>query len=155
MKLNSIINLDLSQYDLPKRIVMVKGTQFHPLLDQLLHVDFLEIEKGEKIKIKLPLLLNGKPEGVKIGGILQQTRRSIMVEALPESIQPNIQVDISDMQLGDTMHLSDLTLPEGIVPVYTSDYSLVSIIAPDQIEEEGEEEEEEEETEETEEAAAE
>ncbi len=143
MKLNSIINLDLSEYDLPQKRVIIKGTQHHPLVDNMLHLDFLEIEKNEKIKIKLPLILNGKPEGVKMGGILQQTRRSIMIEALPENIHPNIQVDISEMELGDTMHVSDLTLPDGIIPIYTGDYSIASIIAPDVEEEEVEVEEEE------------
>ncbi len=125
--------------------VFVKSIQWHPVTDDIVHIDFYKLTEGKPILVDIPIKLTGEAKGVKLGGDLYQPRKRISVVALPEAIPNEIVVDISDMNIGDVLHVFDLDMPEGVEVKSTKNFTLVAILGKSQ------EEETEEETEETEE----
>jgi large subunit ribosomal protein L25 len=86
-----------------------------PVTGKLLHVDFLEVSATEKIRVTVPIVLIGEPIGVKQDkGILQHGISEIEIEAVPEKIPGHIEVDVSHLEVGDTIHVSDLKIEDGI-----------------------------------------
>ncbi len=127
--------------------VVVKSIQWHPVTDDLVHIDFYKLTEGKPITVDIPIKLTGEAKGVKLGGDLYQPRKRITVIALPDAIPNEIEVDISDMNIGDVLHVFDLDMPKGVEVKSTKNFTLVAILGKTQ-EEETEEEEELEETEE-------
>jgi large subunit ribosomal protein L25 len=111
-------------------VALVKEVQVHPVTSALLHVDFYEVDLAEKLTVAAPLHFVGKAAGVALGGILQPLRREISVRCLPMSIPEFIEVDVSALGIHDTIHVSELRLPEGVEAVYTEDFPLVTILPP-------------------------
>ena len=97
------------------RTVVVKEVQRDPVKDHLLHVDFQEISLTEKLKVKVPIAGKGEAIGVKQEeGVLQQVLWEVEVECLPANIPEKIEVDISNLKIGDTIHIKDVQPPEGV-----------------------------------------
>jgi large subunit ribosomal protein L25 len=96
--------------------VMVKDTQLHPVRSEVMHLDFVQVNLREKVQAAVMVDLVGADEapGVKGGGVLEQVTRELNVEALPTSIPENITVDVSHLEAAATMHLSEITAPEGV-----------------------------------------
>jgi large subunit ribosomal protein L25 len=96
--------------------VMVKDTQIHPVRSDVLHLDFVQVNLREKVQTPVMIELVGADEapGVKGGGVLEQVTRELNVEALPTSIPENITIDVSHLEAAATMHLSEVTAPEGV-----------------------------------------
>ncbi|KUK14475.1 MAG: 50S ribosomal protein L25/general stress protein Ctc [Synergistetes bacterium] len=119
--------------------VLVKAIQIDPITDEVLHLDFLELERGKAITVEVPIELVGKEvcKGVKMGGILEQYLWSVEVECLPGNIPDKIEVDISELGIGDSIHVEDLVLPEGIKVLEDPETTVVVISEP--VEEEVEE----------------
>jgi len=90
---------------------VVQATQWHPITDHLLHVDFLEVVEGKPITISIPLLLTGTSPGVLRGGKLVKKLRKINVKGLLKDIPENITVDISNLEINDMIKVSDLSVP--------------------------------------------
>ena len=84
--------------------------QFHPVTDQLLHIDFLRVFENEKVQINLPLNIKGNSIGVRNGGRLALNTRKLLVEAFADDLPENIEIDISDLRIGQTIRISDLSL---------------------------------------------
>ncbi|MEJ2482723.1 MAG: 50S ribosomal protein L25, partial [Gemmatimonadota bacterium] len=84
--------------------------QRHPVRSEYVHVDFFEIRAGEKLNVNVPLHLVGTPIGVKNGGVLQQVRHEIEIECLPAEIPASFEVDISGLEIGDSLHIGDIDL---------------------------------------------
>ncbi len=124
--------------------VIVKSIQWHPVTDDIVHIDFYKLTEGKPITVDIPIKLTGEAKGVKLGGDLYQPRKRITVVALPESIPNEIVVDISDMNIGDVLHVFDLDMPKGVEVKSTKNFTLVAILGKTQEEEETEEETEEE-----------
>jgi len=125
--------------------VMVKEIQKHPVSHNLLHLDFYRVSMDQKIKVMVPVVTTGKCAGVEIGGMLQIIRRELEVFCLPDQIPETITVDITDMDIGDSLHVEDLEL-EGDVEVSAEvNFTILTILSPKAEEEEVEGEEEEEE----------
>jgi large subunit ribosomal protein L25 len=103
---NTIIELSIDG-DAPRR-VLIREIQRHPVRPDFLHVDFYEIRAGEKLKVNVPLHLIGTPIGVRNGGTLQQVRHELEIECLPSEIPPSFEVDISELEIGDSLHISDV-----------------------------------------------
>jgi large subunit ribosomal protein L25 len=120
------------------RPVIVKDQQRHPVRDELIHIDLLEVRLDEKIQSTVGIELEGVEEapGVKEGGVLEHVTRELNIEALPTDIPERVLVDVSGMEIAGTMHLSELAMPEGVVflddPVETI---IATITAPTEIEE--------------------
>lgn len=96
----------------------------------LLHADLFVIDMNKPIEIEVSVELIGKAIGVKEGGIVNMTRREIMVRTLPANIPEQIEIDISELGIGDSIHIEDLTLPEGVEAVFDTNYTLVTVNAP-------------------------
>ena len=110
---------------------IIREIQRHPFKRQILHVDFQELVAGEKIVVRIPIILIGVPDGVRMdGGILDQTMRELEVEVDPSNIPNHIDVDVTKLTIGSSIHVSDLTLPEGLEVVAEEDASVAVVSAP-------------------------
>jgi large subunit ribosomal protein L25 len=92
----------------------IKDLQFHPVSDKLLHVDFVELVEGKDVKVALPLRLHGNSIGVRKGGKLMQKVRKILVKTPVSALVDHLSLDISDMDLGKSLRMRDVVLPEGV-----------------------------------------
>lgn len=112
--------------------VLVKDIQVDPITDEVLHLDFLELERGKAITVEVPIVLVGKEvcKGVKMGGILEQYLWSIEVECLPRNIPDKIEVDVSNLEMGDSIHVEDLILPEGVKVLEDPETTVVVVAEP-------------------------
>jgi large subunit ribosomal protein L25 len=127
--------------------VVIKEQQRHPLRGQLLHLDLLEVKLDEAIQSDVPIELEGGDEapGVKEGGVLEHVGREITVEALPTEIPERISVDVSEMEIGDTIQLSAVSAPSGATFVVDEPEEFtIATLSPPRLEEEPEPEVEEE-----------
>ncbi len=110
---------------------LIREIQKHPFKKQLVHIDFQELVAGELITVNVPLVLVGVSVGVRsFGGILDQTMRELEVEVDPASIPNHIDVDVSALGVGDSIHVSDLKLPAGVTVLTDADASVVVVAAP-------------------------
>lgn len=120
----SLISLNLDggeKYD-----CVIKDVQFDPVTDRIIHFDLLGLQLGEKVQFEVPVLLKGTAIGVKEGGIVQHLAHKLEVECLPTDIPEHIEVDISNLKIGDSIHVSDLNVP-GISFITNADTLVVSI----------------------------
>ena len=127
------------------RPVIVKDQQLHPVRDQPLHIDLLEVRLDEKIQAPVAVHVEGVEEspGVKEGGVLEQVTHQLHIEALPTDIPEAIVVDMSGMQIAATMHLSEVTPPPGVTFLDDPEETIIAtIVVPTEIEEPEEIEEE-------------
>ncbi|MDX1395086.1 MAG: 50S ribosomal protein L25/general stress protein Ctc [Gemmatimonadota bacterium] len=123
--------------------VLIREVQRHPFRSDFLHVDFLRIRAGQKINVKVPVHLVGHAPGVEEGGIMQQTRHELEVECTPANIPSEITVDVSSMEIGDSIHVADLDAGD-IVILDDADLTICTCVQPTiiTVEEEDEEMEE-------------
>ena len=87
---------------------VLQDIQFHPVTDKILHVDFYQLFDDKEIAMDIPVVLNGNPLGVRAGGVLRRNRRKLRIKALPTNLPDNIQVDISDLKIGNKVYVSEL-----------------------------------------------
>jgi len=111
--LRSIFLLKMSGTD-QQRHAMIKDIQIDPISRKMTHIDFVRVIMDEVVRVTVPVRLNGTPEGVKEGGILDWQVRDLHVECLPTAIPDSIEVEISSLGLHDYIRISDLKLPEGM-----------------------------------------
>ena len=104
--------------------------QYHPITGDVIHADFYEVDLTARIEVSVPLHFVGKGAGVVRGGILQPIVREIQVECLPLDIPQFFNVDVSALDIGDSVHIEDLPMPEGVTAVYDSNFALVTIATP-------------------------
>ena len=137
------------------RDVIIKSIQYHPLTDETLHIDLYGVDMDTKVIIKVPIIIVGQSIGVKDeGGVLNQSMMEVEIECLPSDIPQNIEADISNLAIGDTLRLENIEIPNNLVLVSDSEMLIASIVAPAKQEEvvvdlEGEDEGEDEDTEST------
>jgi large subunit ribosomal protein L25 len=110
--------------------VMVKDQQLHPVRSDVMHLDLIQVNLLEKVHAPVTVeLVNGdEAPGVKGGGVLEQVTRELNVEALPTDIPENITVDVSHLEAAATMHLSEITAPEGVVFLDDADETIIATI---------------------------
>lgn len=124
--------------------VMIKELQTHPVSRNFIHIDFYEIKMDQKITAKIPVVTTGIAKGVELGGVLQIVRRELEVECLPLEVPESIEIDISDLDIGDSIHVGKISLEGEIELLEDDNYTVVTMLSPKLEEEEPEEEEEEE-----------
>jgi large subunit ribosomal protein L25 len=113
------------------KLALMKEYQIDPTQRELLHADFFEVSLTEKVRVSLHITTTGEPVGVKRdGGILQNVLREIEIECLPDKIPGQISIDISGLEIGQALHVSDLKLEEDVKVLTDSDEVIVNIIAP-------------------------
>ena len=115
---------------LADRVALVKELQFHPVTGEVIHADFYEVDLTAKIRVKVPLHFVGKAEGVVRGGILQPVVREVEVECLPMDIPEYFNVEVSALDIGHSLHITDLPMREGVVAVYETNFTLVTVVPP-------------------------
>ena len=126
---------------------MIREMQRHPVSGNFLHADFYEIDMKNRIRVMVPVTTVGISKGVELGGTLQIVRREIEVLCLPTEIPEKIEIDITELEMGDSIHIDELPLSDGIELPPDVNFTVLTIMSP-KIEEEPEEEVDEEEGEE-------
>jgi large subunit ribosomal protein L25 len=113
------------------RAAMLQEIQHSPLGDEIMHIDFHAVSMDETIEADVPLEPIGVPNGVKnFGGLLEQSLRSVTIECLPGNLPDRITVDVSGMDIGDTIHVRDIPLPAGVIAKAQADLTAFSVLAP-------------------------
>ncbi len=130
--MNTLIELSVDDIS---RTVLVKELQRDPVRGRPLHADFYLIELDKTVEVSVPIHLVGKPPGVEEGGILDHPLREIELECLPQAIPEGIDVDVSLLDVGDSIHVRDLTLPEGVSVQTDENQAVASVVAPAVVEE--------------------
>ncbi len=115
---------------LANKVALIKEMQFHPVTGEVLHADLYEVDLTAKIRVGVPLHFVGKAEGVVRGGILQPVVREVEVECLPMDIPEYFNIDVSPLDIGDSLHVADLPMPEGVAAIYESNFTLVTVVPP-------------------------
>ncbi|MFH1189291.1 MAG: 50S ribosomal protein L25 [Candidatus Omnitrophota bacterium] len=114
-----------------EKTVLIKEIQREPIRDGILHVDFNEISLTETLKIDVPLAAKGDPVGVKVdGGILEHIMWEVQVECLPTDIPEKIEVDVSNLKLGESLHVKDIKAPEGVKIINDGELIAMIVKAP-------------------------
>ena len=114
---------------------LIREIQRHPFRRQVLHIDFQELVAGEKITVNVPILLTGTAAGVKDGGIVEEVMREVSIEVDPANIPSHFEIDISALGINDSVHVSDIKIPEG-VEILDDLEATVAVVAPPRVEEE-------------------
>ena len=129
---NTIVDLDLGDGEPYK--VLIRELQRHPFRDEFVHIDFFHVAMDEKIQVEVPIVLLGTPTGVKNkGGILDHQLRELEVFCLPGSIPEKVEIDVSDLDIGDSVHVNEIQLPD--VEILTElDRAVVAVLAPTVVE---------------------
>jgi large subunit ribosomal protein L25 len=118
-----------------EKLVMIRETQRHPVKNNILHLDLFAVNVKEKIHAPVHIRITGESPGVKLGGILRQIVREIEVRALPTDIPQHFEVDISNLEIGDSLQVSDLNTPENVQLLVDESAPILSIMAPTVIKE--------------------
>jgi large subunit ribosomal protein L25 len=125
-----LVRLKSSATSLADKVALVKDMQYHPISGEVIHADLYEVDLTAKITVHVPLHFVGKAAGVVRGGILQPIEREIEVECLPLDIPEYFNVDVSGLDIGDSAHIEDLVMPEGVTAIYESNLALVAVVPP-------------------------
>jgi large subunit ribosomal protein L25 len=127
---NVLIDLDIHKGDRSERkVVMVKDVQIDPLQRTTLHTDFYEVAMDEMVTVEVPIHLVGRPEGTKMGGILDQIRRVIQIQCLPGDIPKRIDVDVSPLKIGDSIHVQDIKVEKGKI-LSDANFTVATVVPP-------------------------
>jgi large subunit ribosomal protein L25 len=111
------------------RNVMIKEMQRHPVSHHLLHLDLYEVSMDQKLKVMVPVATTGKCIGVEMGGMLQIIRRELEVLCLPDRVPANITIDVTNLDVGDSIHVEDLQLDENIEVSAEVNFTILTILS--------------------------
>jgi large subunit ribosomal protein L25 len=117
---------------------MIKQMQYHPVTDDVVHLDLMRVRRSEKISITVPLVLEGEAIGIKEGGVLSQQLVSIEIECFPTDVPEQIVVDISELELNTSISIADVNTGNDDIEILTSNDINVASIHPPAVEEEPE-----------------
>ncbi len=144
-----ILNLKIDNGGTQEATVVVKEMQVTPVTGQYLHIDFYEISLNEEIVVNVPVEVTGRSKGVERGGFLQVVRHQLEISCIPTDMPDKIEVDVTNLDIGDSIHIGDLDLVGDKVRVLADTVLTVVTVVPPTVEEEEVPEEELEEAEET------
>src|SRR5213080_2873053 len=127
---NVLVELEIAG-EKSNRTALVQEVQHSPVSGDILHIDFHAISMDETIQAEVPLEAIGVPNGVKnFGGLLEQSLRALAIECLPRDLPDRITVDVSQLNIGDSIHLRQIQLPSGVGAKVPSDLTAFSVLAP-------------------------
>jgi len=130
VKKNTILKMELlNNGSVEERPVMVKDMQKGILKDDILHIDFLQVSMERKIEVEIPIRLTGDAIGLKKNGIVELHLRSIMVECLPSMIPEKIDLDVTNLDIGDSIHANEIVIP-GVKVLENLSVAIVTVIPP-------------------------
>jgi large subunit ribosomal protein L25 len=124
---STVIELDV---DGTTSRTLIREIQRHAFKRQVLHVDFLELVAGEKVTVEVPIIYVGTPQGVRDGGILDQIKHQLTVEADPTILPGHIEVDVSTLTIGHALYVRDVRIPEGVTVQDDPDSPVALVAAP-------------------------
>jgi large subunit ribosomal protein L25 len=126
---NSVVELQIA--DGEKLTVMVRDYDYHPISRELVHADFLQVKLDQPVDVQVPFRLTGKAKGTVLGGIIQQIFRTIPIRSLPEKIPSLVEMDVTELDMGESLKASQLHLPEGVKVLLPDDQTVVVCNAPE------------------------
>jgi len=112
------------------KMAMLKEVQTNPLSREIIHTDLYEVAMDKKIAVRVPLHVKGRAKGVELSGILQTVTREIELECLPADIPEFIEVDVTSLDIGESIHIKDLKLPENLHVLDDAAVTLVTVVPP-------------------------
>ena len=118
-----------------EQFVLVKEVQYHPVTDEIIHVDFQQVKEDQKISLEVPLRTEGESEGVKLGGILVQLLNVVTINCKPSNVPEALSVDVSDLEMNSSLFVKDIILPDDVEMVTAEDIAVVSVQEPKKEEE--------------------
>lgn len=124
-----LFNLEVQNGETQRIQAILKDYQLHPVTDKIIHLDFVAIKEGETVSIDVPLEFVGRPVGLTKGGVIEIFMHDLTVECLPSNIPDKIQVDISNLDLGDVLHVKDIKVPEGVKVLDDPEDTVITIVA--------------------------
>jgi len=113
-----------------KKTVMIKELQIDPVKFKYLHVDFYEVRMDQQISTTVPVVTTGTSKGVEEGGVLQIIRRELEVTCLPGDIPEQLEIDITDLDVGDSIHVADIDPGEKIQVPYEANFTILTVVSP-------------------------
>ena len=125
-----LVRLKSAATTLADKVALVKEMQYHPITGEVIHTDLYEVDLTAKIQVNVPLHFVGKAVGVVRGGILQPIVREIEVECLPLDIPQFFNVEVSDLDIGNAVHIEDMQMPENVTAIYESNFALMTVVPP-------------------------
>jgi large subunit ribosomal protein L25 len=129
--MNTLINLHIEGGGaLEGKTVLIKELQRDPVQGQYLHADFYAVDLEHTIEVSVPIHVTGRAAGVELGGILDHSLRELELECLPRAIPKEIVIDVSALEIGDSLHVRDLELPEGVTLRSDLDLPVLSVVQP-------------------------
>jgi large subunit ribosomal protein L25 len=124
---NVLISLEVGR---DQHLALAKEIQRHPVRGNLLHVDFIQVRRGEKVHVQVPVHLLGEAPGAREGGILDQDLYQLNVEAEVTAVPEAVEADVSGLGIGEVLRVADLKAPDGAAILDDSEASVVSVVAP-------------------------
>ncbi len=118
------------------QFVLVKEIQYHPVTDEIIHIDFQKVKEDEKISLEVAVRSSGEAQGVKLGGLLVQMLNSVTIKCRPAEIPEFLEIDVTDMEMNTNLFVKDITLPEDIEMLTADDIAVVSVQEPKEEKEE-------------------
>jgi large subunit ribosomal protein L25 len=122
--------IDLTIGGSAARPVLLKDWYLHPVRGNVLHVDFQEVDLTVEVEAPVSVVLVGVPAGVKEGGVLDQTLREIVVRALPDTLPDHLEIDVSELDIGGSTSVADITAPGGVTIITEPEIVVASVVAP-------------------------
>lgn len=126
----TIFSLSIQNGSTVTKPAVIKELQTHPVSGQFLHVDFYEIDMNRKLRVMVPVVPKGKTKGEEFGGMLQIIEREIAVFCLPQEIPDSLEIDVSELGVGDALHVKDIALPGGVELPPGENFTVVTVISP-------------------------
>jgi large subunit ribosomal protein L25 len=127
-KFNTLLTLQL---DGAEKRVLFQDWHVDPVSRELLHADFLEVDMGKPVKVHVPIVTTGKAEGVVAGGILNVSAHEIVAEAMPDRIPVQVEVDVTSLKIGGSIHIADVKAPEGVKIRFATNFTVAVVTAPE------------------------
>jgi large subunit ribosomal protein L25 len=127
---NLLVDLSVENDARSKRLALVQEIQHHPLDGKVLHVDFHEVAENEKVTVQVPVETTGESVGVKAGGVLEHVLFKLKVRCLPKDLPEQIVVDVSALEIGKSIHIADVKVPEGVEIMGDKHITVVAVAAP-------------------------
>ena len=118
------------------QFVLVKEVQYHPVTDEIIHIDFQKVKEDEKISLEVAIRSTGEAQGVKLGGLLVQMLNSVTIKCKPAEIPEFLEIDVTDMEMNTNLFVKDITLPEDVEMITAEDIAVVSVQEPKEEKEE-------------------
>ena len=118
------------------QFVLVKEIQYHPVTDEIIHIDFQKVKEDEKISLEVAVRSSGEAQGVKLGGLLVQMLNSVTIKCRPAEIPEFLEIDVTDMEMNTNLFVKDITLPTDVEMLTAEDIAVVSVQEPKQEKEE-------------------